>query len=137
MSAIRQKLQAMQPQCLASITQYEQKIAEIKEKLHGLTDTENIQMSKRQEAYEQYITGQYTTQEYKKAVSEIPLPTVQIDQLQAELKRLEETKKTFHARILALCCPSKFESLLKNQLLQVVVSGGVVSEVIFVLPTGI
>ena len=135
--AIRQKLQAMQPQCLASITQYEEKIAEIKEKLYGLTDMENIQMSKRQEAYEQYITGQYTTQEYKKAVTEIPLPTLQIDQLHVELERIEEIQKILHARMSALCSQSAFESLMRHQLLQVVVSGGVVSEVIFVLPTEI
>lgn len=129
--AIRQELQAMQPQCLAAITQHEDKIAEIKETLHGLTDMENIQMLKRQKAYEQYITGRYMTEEYKKAVSEIPLLTLQIDQLHAELERLEEIQKMLNSRISALCCQSVFESLIKHQLLQVVVSGGVVSEVIF------
>lgn len=128
---IRQELQTMQPQCLASITQYEDKIAEIKETLHGLTDMENIQMAKRQKAYEQYITGQYTTKEYKKAVSEIPLLTLRIDPLHAELERLEEIHKMLNARISALCGQSAFESLMKHQLLQVVVSGGVASEVIF------
>lgn len=56
----------------------------------------------------------------------------QINQLQEELEQLEEAKKKFHARMAALCCQDTFESLLKEQLQRVVVSGGIVSEVAFV-----
>ena len=90
-----------------------------------------MQLAKRQEAYERYITGRYTTQEYDEAITQFPLFTLQINQLQAKLEQLETIKKMFHARISALSCQGAFESLLKNQLLQVVVSGGVVSEVVF------
>lgn len=125
MLAIRQELQAMQPQC-------EDKIAEIKEKLYDLMGIENIQMSKRQEAYARYITGRYTIQEYKRVVNKFPLPTLQINQLQAELKRLEKTRKTLCARMSALCCQDLFELLLKEQLRQIVVSRGIVSRVVFI-----
>lgn len=81
MSAIRQELQAMQPQCLTSMTQYEEKIAEAKEKLHELMDQENTQLSERQKIFEQYITGHYTRVEYKEAVNKFTLLTPQIDQL--------------------------------------------------------
>lgn len=131
MLAIRRELQTMQPQCLASATQCEDKIVEIKKELHNFVDMENIQMSKRQEAYERYVLGRYTTQEYKKEVNKFPLLTFQINQLQAELERLEETREKIHTRISALCCQDLFESLLKEQLRQVVVSGGVVSKVVF------
>ena len=104
----------------------------IKKKLHDLTDIENIQMSKRQEAYERYIVGRYTTQEYKRTVNKFPLPTVQIDQLQAELERLEETREKIRVRISALCCQDLFEPLLKEQLRQVVISSGMVSKVDFI-----
>lgn len=130
--AIRQELQTMQPEYLESIARCEGKIAEIKEKLHDLTDTENIHLSRRQEAYERHITGQYTTQEYKEAVDNFSLPTLQIDQFKVELEQLEETQKAFHTRISALCCPNAFKSVLKSQLLQVVVSGRVVSKAVFV-----
>ena len=130
--AIRQELQAMQPQYLASIARCEGEITEIKERLRDLTDMENVQMSRRQTTYERYIVGQYTTQEYKEAINEFPLPTLPIERLQAELERLEETKRTFHTRISALCCQSAFESVLKNQLLQVVISSGIVSKVVFI-----
>ena len=127
--AIQQELQAMQPHCLASIAHCEGEIAEIKEKLHDLIDIENVQLSKRQEAYERYMVGRYTTQEYKEAVNKIPLPTLQSDQLQAELERPEETRKRLHDRISALGCRDLFEPLLKEQLQQVVISGGIVSKV--------
>lgn len=132
MLAIRQELQTMQPQCLASASQCEDEIVAIKKKLHDLTDIENIQMSKRQEAYERYIVGRYTTQEYKRTVNKFPLPTVQINQLQAELERLEETREKIWVRISALCCQDLFESLLKGQLRQVVISSGMVSKVDFI-----
>ena len=127
--AIRQELQAMQPQCLASIARCEREIAEIKEKLHNLIDIENVQLSKRQEVYEQYMVGRYTIQEHKEAVNKIPMPTLQSEQLQAELERLEETRGRLHGRISALGCLDLFESLLKEQLQQVVISGGIVSKV--------
>lgn len=129
--AIQQELQTMQPECLESTAHCERRIAEIKKKLHNLADAENIHLSKRHIAYEQYITGQYTTPEYKEAVENFPLPTLQIDQLQAELDRFEGTRKMFHDRISALCCQDVFESLLKEQLRQVVISGGGVSKVAF------
>lgn len=132
MLAIRQELQTMQPRYLASVAQCEGTITDIKEKLHDLMDLKNIQMSKRQKAYERYILGQNTAQKYKEDVGEFPLPTLQIDQLQAELERLEETRNMFQNRISALCCKSAFESLLENQLQQIVVSGGVVSKVVVI-----
>lgn len=132
MFAIRQELQVIQPQCLASVAQCDGKIAEIKERLHDLVDMENAQIPKRQEAYERYITGRYTTQEYKEEVNKFSLSMLQIDQLQTELKRLEETRKKIHTRISALYCQDVFESLLKEQLRQVIVSGGVVSKVVFI-----
>lgn len=128
--AIRQEVQVMQPQCLASIAQCDKRIAEVTGKLHDLKDKENIQLAKRQEAYKLYITGQYTTQEYKEAVIEFPLSSLQINQLQAELERLEKIKTTVQARISALCCQNVFESLLREQLRQVVVSTGTVSSII-------
>lgn len=137
MLAIRQEIRAMQPQCLVSIAQCDKRITEITEKLHYLIDKENIQLAKRQEAYERYITGRYTTQEYKEAVNKFPLSTLQINQLQVELERIKKIKKISHTRISALCCQNVFESLLKEQLLQVVISGGVISKVVFVFPTGI
>lgn len=133
MLAIRQELQSMQPQCLVSATQCENRIAEIKKKLNDLTDMENIQMSKRQEEYERYIVGRYTAQEYKRAVSKFPLSTLLIDQLQAELEGLEEAREKNHVRISALYCQESFEILLKEQLQQVAVSGRVVSDVVFSL----
>ncbi len=130
--AIRQELQAMQAQYLTSITQCEENISKLKEKLQDLTNIEKMQMSKRQDAYERYITGQYTTQEYKETVNKFPLPTLQIDQLYADLERLEETKNMLHTRILALRCQNAFDSLLKDQLQQVVISGGIVSDIVFI-----
>ncbi len=130
--AIRQELQAMQAQYLTSVTQCEENISKLKEKLQDLTNIEKMQMSKRQDAYERYITGQYTTQEYKETVNELPLPTLQINQLYADLKRLEETKKMLHTRILALSCQNAFDSFLKDQLQKVVISGGKVSNVVFI-----
>lgn len=130
--AIRQEVQVMQPQCLASMAQCDKRIAEVTGKLHDLKDKENIQLAKRQEAYKLYITGQHTTQEYKEVVIKFPLSSLQINQLQAELERLEKIKTTVQARISALCCQNVFESLLREQLRQVVVSTGTVSSIVFI-----
>jgi len=91
--AIWQELQAMQAKYLTSITQCEENISKLKESLQNLTNIEKMQMSKHQETYERYITGQYTTQEYKETVNELPFPMLQIDQLYAYLERLEEIKR--------------------------------------------
>ena len=92
---------------------------------------ENIRLSERQKVFEQYITGRYTKEEYKEAVNKFPLPTLQIGQLQAELEQLEETRKILHDRMSALYDEVMFESLLREQLQQVIVSGGIVSKVVF------
>lgn len=130
--AIRQELQAMQPQCLASMDRCEGRITEIREQLNNLIKAENVQLSKRREAYEGYIAGRYTTQEYKETVQEFPLLTLQIDQLKIELDGFEDTRKRLHNRVSVLCCQSAFESLLEEQLQQVVISDGVVSKVTFI-----
>lgn len=134
MSAIRQEIQSMQPQCLTSMTQCEGKIAEAKEKLHELMDLENAQLSERQKIFEQYIIGHYTREEYRETVNKFPLLTPQIDQLQAEVEQLEEMRQILRDRMSALCDQELFASLLREQLQQVVISGGIVSEVVLAMP---
>lgn len=130
-AAICQELSTQQSQFIAAELECKQKIARIKEEICKLQEAQKTQLRERQNAYERYVMGQYTSQEYKSVVSGLPSLEPQIDALTKELEQSEDIKRMLQTKMLAINDQDAFESFLKDQLQQVTVSSGMAKKVLF------
>ncbi len=96
----------------------------IKEEIHKLEEIQTARLQERRKAYDRFAMGQYTSTEYKGAVGELPSLIPQIDALKMELEKNERTRTMLQLKISAIHDRNAFGAFLKQQLQQVLVSGG-------------
>ncbi len=131
LSAIRQELSVQRSQFVASETECQKRVIAIKEEIHKLEDIQAARLQERRKAYERFAMGQYTSTEYKSAVGELPSLIPQIDALKIELEKNESTRTMLQLKISAIHDRNAFGAFLKEQLQQVLVSGGRVMKIKF------
>jgi len=130
-AAIHQELSVQQSQFVASETACQKRALAIKEEIHNLEEVQAGRLQERREAYECFVSGQYTSQEYKGVISKLPSLVPQIDALKNELEKNESIRTMLQMKISAINNRNAFGAFLKEQLQKVSVSEGQVIKIIF------